>query len=249
MHKKNRVYYRGLLILFFAFSFFRGEAQISYQLHKSRNETSWFVSGHIGMTSYLGDIARYGSDPIYKFKEESKIAYGLFIGKSFNQKFSGRLYFNIGGLKAYNNELSIRYDASMMTFGLQFMVNFYTLIAKMDYVPDFYIYGIAGAGSIMTKPVLYHINSDSLDITPIDKLNYAEKINSFEINGGLGVNMTILRNFDAFAELVYHYTMTDELDLTVDEKNDKYFQTLIGIRYRFAFAGNKGSSAFSRKRR
>ena len=244
-----RVYKRGLLILLFAFAVLYSEAQLSYQLHKSRNENSWFISGSLGLTSYLGDLARFNFDPIYKYKEESKFAFTLAAGKSFNQIYSARAFFLSGGLKAYDNPHLIRYDAKLTSYGLQFLINFNTLIGKMNYVPDVFIYGIAGAGSTSTKPMVYHISNDSINNTPIDSLNYAENISTFDVNFGLGVNLSILRNFDAFAEIVYHYTMSDELDLVVGEKKDAFFHTLVGIRYRFAFAGNKGSSIFGRKRR
>lgn len=243
IHKKSAFF------LFFIFAFLYSEAQMSYQLHKSRNESSWFVSGSAGLTSYLGDLARFNFDPIYKYKEESKFAFTLAAGKSFNHIYSARVFFISGGLKAYDNPHSIRYDAKLTSYGLQFLINFNTLIGSMNYVPDVYIYGIAGAGSTSTKPMLYHISNDSINNTPIDSLNYAANISTFDLNVGLGVNISILRNFDAFAELVYHYTMSDELDLVVGEKKDAFFHSLIGIRYRFAFAGNKGSSIFGRKRR
>jgi len=243
-----RVYSWGLLFFFFALTTIQSKAQMGYQLHKSRNESSWFIGVNAGLTSYNGDLARYNFDPIYKYKEESKFAISLNIGKSLNRYFSARAFYTSGGLKAFNNPKSIRYDAKLNVFGLQILANFNTLISQLEYVPDFYIYGIGGIASVSTKPMLYYISNDSLNNTTIDSLNYTTKISSFDLNAGLGISYTILRNFDAYAELVYHYTMSDELDLVTESKKDKFFHTLIGIRYRFAFAGNKGTSIFERKR-
>lgn len=239
------------LILFFAFAINQTDAQMSYQLHKSRNESSWFGSASVGITSYIGDLARFNFDPIYKAQEESKFAMNFTAGKSFNHIYSAQAYYTIAGLKAYNNPQAIRYDAKLTSYGIQFLVNFNTLIGRMDYVPDIYIYGIIGAGMVQSKPVLYHISTDTININdaPIKEMNYTEKVSSTDLNFGLGLNYSALRNFDAYIEMNYHLLLSDEIDLVVLEKRDKYFHTQIGVRYRFAFAGNKGTSIFGRKRR
>jgi len=246
---RTKKYKQTLFLLLMVFGFFSAEAQLNYQLHRSRNETSWFAGANLGITSYLGDLARYNFDPIYKVKEESKFAFGFVIGKSLNQIYSAQAYFTKGGLAAYNDPKLISYDASLINYGLQLSINFNTLIGRQKYVPDSYIYGIAGAGSVIVKPQLFHISSDSLvNNTPIDSLNYSSSISTFEFNVGLGVNLSILRNMDAYAEIDYHHSFSDELDLTSGGKSDSFYHLSIGLRYRFAFAGNNGSSAFSNKR-
>lgn len=236
---------RILLIIFFAFAFILANAQMSYQLDKSRNERSWFTSINAGYTSYYGNLAVYNYDPILKLKKESKFAIGLTAGKSFNQFFSARFYFTMGGLKAYNNERLIRMDAKMNNYGVQLMVNFTTVITQMDYVPDFYFYGIGGAGMAATKPVIYNIPDD----LPLDSLNIATIASAFELNAGLGLSYNLLRNFDVNVELIYHYSLSSELDLISEAKKDSFMHLNGGITYRFGFPGNKGSSAFSRRRR
>ena len=136
----------------------------------------------------------------------------------------------------------------MTNYGGQFLVNFSSIFGDTDYIPIFSLYGILGGGFASTKPVLYSIEEEG-DGIPIDSLNYATKVSTLEFNIGLGASYEIFNQIDALVELDYHYTMSDELDLTAEGGKDNFMYIKAGIRYRFGFAGTKGSSAFGRRRR
>ena len=241
---------RILLPLFFILVFIsENQAQIKYQLHKSRNEQSWFVSINAGFSSYYGNLGVYNRDPILKLQKESKFAYGLFAGKSFNNIWGARVYYNSGGLKAQNNELQVVYDAKISNYGVQLVVQFNTLIGGMDYIPDFAIYGIAGVGMVNSKPILSSIENEDEPSQPIDSLNYETSVSSMTLNLGLGVSYAIFSQFDVNAEIVYHRSMTDELDLYVEGGKDQFVNIRLGFIYRFGFPGQKSTSAFGHKRR
>ncbi|OYT17140.1 MAG: hypothetical protein B7C24_04235 [Bacteroidetes bacterium 4572_77] len=244
---KNKLFISLLLPIFVLAFFVNTYGQHSLKKDRYRNETAWFVDVNAGITSYIGDWARYNFDPIYKIREESKAAFSINVGKSLNRIFTARVYFTMGGLKAYNNPLSIQYDAKLYNYGAQATLNFSSWIGKLNYVPDFYIYGIAGAGMAISKPLLYHIPTDSLIQTTTTQANAS--ISTLEVNTGLGFSYHFYDNFDAYIELLYHHSFSDELDLKIDGKNDAFFHTLIGLKYRFAYKGYNFNSVFNRRRR
>lgn len=226
------------------------EAQIRYQLHKSRNETSWFAGVNAGITSYYGSLAVFNRDPLLKLQKESKFAFGLVAGKSFNRFIGARLYYISGGLKAENNDLQIIYDAKLNAYGGQFIVQFATLIARMEYVPDYALYGIFGAGLVNSKPQILSIPSEKDPTSnPIDSLNYATQISSFDFNIGLGGSYEIFNQVDLNVEISYHMSFSEELDLTPGGGKDKYLHISLGAIYRFGFQGHKNTSGFGRRRR
>lgn len=240
---------KHVFILLFSLGLFvTSSAQIQYSMDNSRNENSWFVGVNTGVTIYYGTIGVFNYDPILKIKEESKFAFGITAGKSLNRYLSAQAYFTSGGLKATNNERGIRYNASLTNYGVQFLVNFSSIFGDTDYIPIFSVYGIVGGGSASTKPVLYSIEEKG-DAIPIDSLNYATKISTLEFNIGLGASYEIFNQIDALIELDYHYTMSDELDLTSEDEKDNFMYIKAGVRYRFGFTETKRSSAFGRRRR
>lgn len=232
-----------------SFSFF-SEAQMRYQLHKSRNETSWFVGLNLGMTSYYGNLAVFNRDPLLKFQKESKFAFGFVAGKSFNRFIGARAYFTYGGLKAENNDLQVIYDAKLTSFGGQFIIQFATLIGRMDYVPDYALYGITGVGMLSTKPEILSIPTEDMpNSVPIDSLNYSSQVSSFDFNIGLGGSYEIFNQVDINAEISYHMSFSEELDLCPGSGNDNFLHLSLGAIYRFGFQGHRNTSGFGRKRR
>lgn len=239
-----------LVLLFFILVFtLKNQAQIEYQLNKSRNEQSWFVGINAGFSIYYGNLGVYNRDPILKLRKESKFAYGLFAGKSFNNIWGAKVYYNLGGLKAQNNELQLVYDAKISNYGAQLVVQFSTLIGGMEYIPDFAIYGIAGAGMVNSKPILSTIANEDDPSQPIDSLNYLTSVSSITFDLGLGASYVIFNQFDINAEIIYHRSMTDELDLYVENGKDQFVNISLGVIYRFGFPGQKSSSAFGHRRR
>ncbi|NPD45157.1 MULTISPECIES: outer membrane beta-barrel protein [unclassified Lentimicrobium] len=238
----------SLLALFLLGIYISSNAQMKFRQDNSRNENSWFIDVNTGVTSFYGTLGVFNYDPILKIKEESKFAFGITAGKSFNKYLSARAYFTSGGFKATNNERGIRYDASLTNYGGQFLINFSSIFGDTDYIPIFSVYGIVGVGLASTKPILYSIEEEGYG-TPIDSLNYATKVSTLEFNIGLGVSYEIFNQIDILVELDYHYGMSDELDLTTDGGKDNFMYLKAGLRYRFGFADTKGSSAFGRRRR
>jgi len=238
----------SLLILFSVGIYLSSNAQMKFRQDNSRNENSWFVGVNTGVTSYYGTLGVFNYDPILKIREESKFALGLTAGKSFNKYLSVRAYYTSGGFKATNNERGIKFDASLTNYGGQFLVNVSSIFGDTDYIPIFSVYGIAGAGFVSTKPILYTIEEEG-DGIPIDSLNYATKVSALEFNIGLGASYEISNQIDVLVELNYHYGTSDELDLTSEGGKDNFMYLKAGFRYRFGFAGTKGSSAFGRRRR
>ncbi len=239
---------RGLLILFVILLVFESHAQLQLQLHKSRNENSWFVDANAGFNNYYGTLGIYNYDPILKLKKESHLALGINLGKSFNYVLSGRAFYNYAGLRAYNNELRLRFESKMHNVGGQFLINFSSWIGGISYVPDFTVYGIAGAGLVFASPNLYTIPDESTE-TSDDILIKSESVMAFELNAGIGLSYMIFHRFDAIMELAYHYSMSDELDLVSEGGKDKFLYLKAGLRYRFAFPGIKNTRAFGRKRK
>lgn len=238
----------SLLILFLLGIHISSNAQMKFRQDNSRNENSWFAGVNTGVTSYYGTLGVFNYDPILKIQEESKFAFGLTAGKSLNRYLSARAYITLGGFKAKNNEKGISYDAKLTNYGGQFLVNFSSIFGDTDYIPIFSVYGIVGGGFANSKPVLYSIEEEGDDI-PIDSLNYTTKISTLEFNIGLGASYEVFNQMDVLVELDYHYTMSDELDLTAEGGKDNFMYIKVGARYRFGFAGTKGSSAFGRRRR
>lgn len=235
-----------IILLFSVFS----EAQMRYQLHKSRNETSWFAGFNLGMTSYYGSLAVFNRDPLLKLQKESKFAFGFVLGKSFNKFVGARAYYTLGGLKAQNNDLQVIYDAKLNSFGGQIIVQFTTLIGRMDYVPDYALYGIIGAGMLRTKPEILTIpTEDDPESIPIDSLNYSSQVSSLDFNIGLGGSYEIFDQVDINAEISYFLSFSEELDLTSGGGNDNFLHLSLGAIYRFGFRGHRNTSAFGRKRR
>ena len=243
---KNSKYW--LIFLLSVGLFLNSMAQMKYRLDNSRNENSWFVGMNAGITTYYGTLGVFNYDPILKIQKESKFAFGIVAGKSLNRYLSAQAYFTSGGFQALNNEKKIKYDASLTNYGGQFLINFSSIFGNTDYIPVFSIYGIAGGGFASTKPILYSIEDED-EGQPIDSLNYATKVSSLEFNIGLGTSYEIFNQIDILAELTYHFTMSDELDLTAEGGKDNFMYIKAGARYRFGFGGTKGSSVFGRRRR
>lgn len=234
-----------MLVLFLV----NGIAQINYQFDKSRNETSWYAGLNAGVTSYYGNIAMYNRDPLLKIKKESKFAYGIVAGKSFSRFVGARAYFTKGGLQAENGDLQIHYDAKLTSYGGQLIVQFATLIGRLDYVPDYALYGIVGFGLVNTKPVISTIPTEKDPVSqPIDSMNYATQISSSEFNLGLGGSYEIFNQVDANIEISYHMSFSEELDLMPGSGKDHYLYLSIGAIYRFGFIGQRNTSPFSRRR-
>jgi hypothetical protein len=246
----KKIFLKISLLFIFVFLFsLNSKAQLRYQLNKSRNETSWFAGINGGITSYYGNLAVFNRDPLLKIQEESKVAFGFTVGKSINKFLGARVFFTKGGLKAKNNEQKILYDAKLNSYGGQFLIQLYTLIGRMDYVPDYAIYGIVGFGMISAKPILSTIPTDDEPTSvPIDSLNYTNQLSSFDFNIGLGGSYAIFNQIDLNLELCYHLGFSDELDLMVSGKNDKFLHISLGAIYRFGFAGHKNTAGFRRTR-
>jgi len=242
--------YRNLFITLLLVLFvLNGKAQISYQLDKSRNETSWFAGLNAGVTSYYGSLAVFNRDPLLKMNKESKFAYGIVAGKSFNRFAGARAYFTMGGLQAENGDLQILYDAQLTSYGGQVIIQFATLIGRMDYVPDYALYGIVGFGMVNVKPEISTIPTEDDPVSqPIDSMNYTNQISSSDFNLGLGGSYEIFNQVDANIEISYHMSFSEELDLTPGDGKDHFLHLSIGAIYRFGFRGHRNTSAFSRRR-
>lgn len=239
-----------ITLILFVFLVVSGKTQIRYQLDKSRNETSWFVGFNAGITSYYGSLAVFNRDPLLKFKKESKFAFGINAGKSFNRFFGARAYFTRGGLQAENGELQMLYDAKLTSYGGQLIIQLASLIGRIDYVPDYAFYGILGFGMVNSKPQILTIPTEDDPISqPIDSMNYATQISSSDFNIGIGGSYEVFNQIDAYIELSYHLSFSEELDLFPGDGKDHFLHLSIGAIYRFGFAGHKKSSAFSRRRK
>ncbi len=239
---------KRVFLLLFLFLALHLHAQMHLQLHKSRNEKSWFVDGCAGFSMYYGSLGFYNYDPIEKLKKESHYSLGINLGKSLNYITSVRAYYNFTGLKAYNIERKIRLDSKMHNFGGQFLINISSWIGGISYVPDFTIYGIAGAGVALTKPSLYYLSTDTTDLAHNTLLKSGSAM-AFEINAGMGISYQVFHRFDALLELAYHFSFSDELDISADGGKDKILYLKAGIRYRFGFPGIKSTKAFGRNRK
>mgnify|MGYP005838517733 CR=1 FL=1 len=235
-----------MLILFLS----NAMTQIRYQLDKSRNETSWFAGINAGMTSFYGSLAVFNRDPLLKLQKESKFAFGLVAGKSFNRFLGARVYYISGGFKAQNNDLQVIYNANLNSYGGQFIIQFATLIGRMDYVPDYALYGIAGLGMLSVKPELLTIPTENEPSSiPIDTLNYSSQISTFDFNIGLGGSYEIFNQVDVNVEIIYHMSFSEELDLSPGDSKDNFLYLSFGAIYRFGFQGERNTAGFGRKRR
>lgn len=246
MRSKLKILFIGLILLLQVKSF----AQLN------RSYEDWFVGGHLGMTSFWGDVTDNDNHilpggPFQKgFYEDRKMMYGFSVGKNISPKYSLRGQFLFGDITSHTISEKQIMKSAIQDYNLVLNVDFIDLFdwaTKSDW--DFY--GLIGLGFTRYRSLLTSsIHADSIiDYSPNDPAKYNLNKYSFAITipFGLGVNYKLGKHWVFNAESSIRYVNTDHLDAIVSNKRsfEGFGYLSIGVAYRFDLP--RGGSMWSKK--
>lgn len=231
--------FRKTLILFL-FSLgilnpFYSPAANSTHLH-----SSWAMGFHIGGTSFFGDLADYSgginNTPFSKyFYKDMRIMGGGTLEKWFGPYFGARGFLGYGNLQGTKETSSAWFEAHILEYNMQVMVDLTNLVFGVDKRRIFSVYSFVGMGFTESRTWKYSLIDGSLIGTNGFGIPHKEggryvPMTETVIPMGIGINVFAISNLSFYAEASFHPINTNKLDASTNI-NPTFITSLEGYNY------------------
>jgi hypothetical protein len=229
---------KKILLLMFVFISIQAQSQNVFSF-----EESWYVSGGIGTSVILGDIAPLPKLTLKSHTNEYKLGYMFRLGKNVVPGFDVNLEFlkgNISGCKAL--------DAAEKPMDMAFTGDYWglTLNTRLDILKFFEgtrdfplsFYGRLGVGPLYYRAVKTRLSTgaylSSMGMTA-DGLAEDKRAQTTVIPYGIGVCYNFSDNFRMELETSLYNTLTDNLDAQtgITKFRDKVWLVNFCVQYGF----------------
>lgn len=216
-----------------------GTAKIKY------NTWSATLSG--GSMLFYGDIRNFDFYPVSKQNSkdwfhltngisERKWGFGLSVNKQLSPMFGLQLQLQNGKLAGIKNYLNRYFEANVMEYGINGIINFGNLFFPVQKNHKFNVYGMLGISIVDFKTIEKTVTTDSM----IHSYGYGdfgqpkERTTEYAIPVGIGMKYKINKRFDIGLESQLLNINTDKLDahVRVNSAKDKYGYTSVALTYK-----------------
>ena len=172
----------------------------------------WYLSGNIGISSFVGDLSHYDYDPFNKLNHESKLSINGILAKEISPILACRGQFIYGALKGEKGNAA--FNTNFLETSALLTVNMSRLFLNLYSEPKSYYYVYFGLGLIQFRAIERDINTNEF----INAEGYDENINpvtpgtgSMVIAGAM-MRRKINERLDFNIDVSIHPSTSDELD-------------------------------------
>lgn len=206
----------------------------------------WSAGIHSGMLFFYGDIKTNEFLPSVSGFNELRFGTGIHANYHFNPMLAMRGSIIAGKLAGANPETDEYFEANILDYTLQAMINLNGIFFYDYDITPFDVYVIVGYGMVDFRTIKRKLSDDSFvrafgfnaDGSKSDRKTREMVIPvgfmlQSNIENLLNLNNYILSNIDLTLEFVLHNANTNKLDadLTVREVRDKYSYLALGLVY------------------
>lgn len=206
----------------------------------------WSTGIHSGMLIFYGDIKTREFLPSVSGFNELRFGVGIHANYHFNPMFAMRGSVIAGKLAGAKPEADEYFEANILDYTLQAMINMNGIFFYDYDVTPFDVYAIVGYGMVDFRTIKRKLSDDSFvrafgynaDGSKSDRKTREMVIPvgimlQSNVDNLLNLNNYILSNIDLTLEFVLHNANTNKLDadLTVREVRDKYSYLALGLVY------------------
>lgn len=227
-------FYRILLPLVVVLFVAKGtSAQEGAYYDQESDYEGWNIALMTGFSQFYGDVSQYGF--FEKLNNESKISWGVIVGKEITPWFHLRGQMLGGRLKSYQDlfddgrPANLFLDTKYFEAGINGRFNLSQL--WMDVTPEkrWEVYGVAGLSFATWDALLM----DAVTRNEIDPS--ADRVHAgvtFPV--GLGFEYRVYENWHVFTEWTYRFVASEKVDLVQGGfRSDPFLNIGFGVNYKF----------------